>query len=608
MSTIKACVEQYSHAQKGIVPFVDKIWNSLKYEVRNGEIQATIQATLDVMSAISRKFAKLPHQDTQFEELQGFVNVVLGDCIDDFANPTYTKNAGQLASAVLASDIRAFTLTTPRLIDSLRNNIRQPKSPQHTRDLLGLLNTVLKARQAIIVNMGSSEASFATSPGFQVPENILDDIYVRLWRENTVEQPTTDQVTVLREVINGLALLIGQHAVSADGSVQRAYDDARCREICMTLSHRIVNSLLLSSASDTNATVDLERETVLALQKAVTAYPSGFGVIVTQSMKTIRSRDWRGTPSQRSIKALTELSRRLAFVGCSEIPSGPAPLLNFVCLTGAWLQTLQIWFRSRVGFEITIIALQGILAAMLNFKDACSENSVDNKAADLTTLTKETLNQEVIAALPGFPRIDEDAETSFEADDINSSIQFGHKSRNARQDYLKLSLYICSQLYRRSTRLANIQDTGVSTLGLSGDFASKHASELDAEDAYLYQLGGMATFLIKDLSGPQQESLGLQDDVFKLFRTEGVQQSWSDADQGRANVLSMGVLRALQPAVVSKLVSDLQHFNMSRWSNRMVFIKAWRRIIEYSRRSGKHSMSPRSISNCARWHGVCHSQ
>lgn len=564
LSTIKACIEQYSHAQKGIVPFVDKIWNSLKYEVRNGEIQATIQATLDVMSAISRKFAGLPQQETQLEELQGFINLVLADCVDDFANPTYTKNAGQLASAVIASDIRAFVLATPRLLDSLRNNIRQPKSPQHTRDLLDLLNTVMKARQALVVDQGSSEASFASKAGFQVPENILDDIYVRLWRENMVEQPTTEQVTVLREVINGLALLIGQDSVSPDGSVQRAYDDARCREICMTLSHRIVNSLVLSPAGDSNTAADLERETVLALQKAVTAYPKGFEFIVTQSMKTIRSRDWRGTPSQRSIKALTELSRRLAFVGCSEIPSGSTPLLNFVCLTGAWLQTLQLWFQSKVGFEITIIALQGILGAMLNFKDACSKDPLGNSPVEPIPLTKDSLEQDIVTALPKFPRVDDDVDTSVELDQLISPIRISSDLTSSYRDYLKVSLFTCSHLYRRATKLVSVQDTETSALGLSSDFVSQDRGALDAEDAYLHQLAGLATFLIRDLSPPEQVSLGLQDDVFNLFHTQGVKQSWSDVDQGRTSILSMGILRAVHPAVISKLVSDLESQNMNR--------------------------------------------
>lgn len=96
MKTIKACVEQYDNTQASVVPHIEKIWNSLKYEVRNGEVKETIDATLDVLRTIARKLDGTKTHKLDVSLLKGYVDLVSRDCRDDLANPTYTKQAGDV--------------------------------------------------------------------------------------------------------------------------------------------------------------------------------------------------------------------------------------------------------------------------------------------------------------------------------------------------------------------------------------------------------------------------------------------------------------------------------------------------------------------------------
>merc|ERR1712054_11611 len=53
LKTVKACAEAYKNPEQTVNPYVDSIWSSLKYEVRNGEIEDTIWATLEVLKILA---------------------------------------------------------------------------------------------------------------------------------------------------------------------------------------------------------------------------------------------------------------------------------------------------------------------------------------------------------------------------------------------------------------------------------------------------------------------------------------------------------------------------------------------------------------------------
>src|SRR5690242_5335897 len=102
LNTLKACVTSYSHPAQSVHPYIDDIWTNLKYEVRNGEVEETIQATLEVIRALAKRL--------EGKALTDFVLTVQRECVDDLSNPTYTAQAGKLLMAVLSASPEAFAI------------------------------------------------------------------------------------------------------------------------------------------------------------------------------------------------------------------------------------------------------------------------------------------------------------------------------------------------------------------------------------------------------------------------------------------------------------------------------------------------------------------
>ncbi|SPQ19382.1 dcc86b40-8844-4b3b-a523-be8dc16f91f1 [Thermothielavioides terrestris] len=391
LKTIRACIELYDNPQASIVPHIEKIWNSLKYEVRNGEVKETIDATLDVLRAIARKLDGTKTQKLDVSLLKSYVDLVSRDCRDDLANPTYTKQAGLLLMTVISANIRAYVLYNASFIGTVRQNLRQPKSPAHTCDLLLLLNSLLKTRIELLKDRScghpDDEASLRTESRTHL-DTLFHDVYLPIWTDKANES-APEARDVVKQAIQGLALLASQQILRPDGTLVLLCSRSVCSEICSLLTRTILRSLTLSPNDNNRADeTTLEDEAVLALRTIVMSYTDGYDEIASRAMSEIRHRDWTN-PSDYALRALQDLLSRLSFIGCSEIPSSIAaetpsrkrysPVQHFITFTASLLDAFPLSSQtgsprpndSVEGPSANAHVISSLHAGVLWFLDAC---------------------------------------------------------------------------------------------------------------------------------------------------------------------------------------------------------------------------------------------
>ncbi|KAJ9137971.1 MMS19 nucleotide excision repair protein [Pleurostoma richardsiae] len=563
LATIKMCLDQYYNVAVSIVPFSGQIWNSLKYEVRNGEVKETIDATLAVISSIAKRLDGTTRTKFDQKDLEDFSDLVKADCLDDLENPNYTKQAGSLLMSVMESNVRAFSILKPSVDQTLIKNLQRPKSLKHTKDLVSVINRILQARKKLVEERSSwidEDWKRSAQQSFQLEDDLFSSVYLRLWRESMTERPTTEQVDVIKEVMRGLALLVAQQSVHTDRTLRKVFDESRSQEVFSLLSYRIVNSLSIASANDSSVIRELEEEATRALKLCVAERPIGFGQLVEQAFVIVRGRDWE-KPTRRALSTLHALLLRLAEIGCSKLTSlhDWPPLSNFTIYTGAVLQLLHSWLGSDAGFEVCRIALRGIRYAMEKSWTACAEHGVQNTSEpELLATNRSELGADLQVMVKTYPRIDEDYVGDFEPSKVWQQMNPANDKAAVFGDLQRLCFVIVRQLYRRATRV--FEPSGVSSissekkvLGLSGDFSSQ-TTMVDVEDHYLQGVSAMATFVIRGLSVQAQRNLQLDKEALLLFRLEAHSEpSWSPLCGGRTNVLSVGILQGLWPTVLTDM-------------------------------------------------------
>jgi DNA repair/transcription protein MET18/MMS19 len=545
LKTIKACIEQYSNPHASIVPYIEKIWNSLKYEVRNGEVKETIDATLEVLRAIARKLDGTETHKLDVSLLSGYVDLVSSDCRDDLANPIYTKQAGLLLMTVISANIRAYVLYNASFIDTIRQNLRQPKSPSHSRDLLLIINSLLKSRLELFRNRNGGhpddEDSLRTESHAHL-DTLFHDVYLPIWTTKGSE-PASEEKDILKQVIQGLALLVGQQVLQQDGAAVLLCPGSVCSEICSLLTVTLTKGLTLSSNDNHGDDEALEGEAVLALRTVVMNYREGYGEFMSRAIAEVRKRDW-ASPSEYSLGALRDLLSRSAFIGCSEIPSSIpsntssqrqfSPLQHFITFTAWLLEIFPLSAHSTSSpptgptqaWSANAHIISSLHASVLWFREACE--------------TKH--GREVLASHAG-------ADTNWSEEfqqlpsDWLSRIQSGDAPPDAVQakltesdpevyrQFLRASLFIVRHLYR---------------LALSG-------SREPWDERALVQLSRMAALVVRSLDEKLQISCNLATEAFNYFNSDRspAQQSVRGLLEG---LLTLGILQGMRPGALAGLV------------------------------------------------------
>ena len=533
LKTIKACVEQYDNPQASVVLYVNKIWNSLKYEVRNGEVKETIDATLEVLRAIANRLDGTKTQKFDVSLLKNYIDIVVDDCRDDLANPTYTKQAGLLLMTVITTNIRAFTLESAAFVDIIRKNLRQPKSPSHTKDLLLLLNSTLKSRADLFKNRKQGhpedEEALKTESSAHLVA-LYHDVYLPTWASKSEE--TTSEV--LKQVVQGLALLATQQTLRPDGQISLLASRSVCSEICSLLTHTLTKGLALSQ-NDNSADTAVEDEAVLALQSVVATYTDGYAELVDRAKVEIEKRDWT-SPSKYTLNALQDILSRLAFIGCSRIPLNVAlddeppksfkPLQHFIKLAASMqdlfpLSPLPTSEKESLANSYVISALHG---AMLHFRDACFEKfghkvleaysgSDRNWIEDFQGLPKNWLHQ-------------------LQEENGSSEVVIKEDDPEVYREFLRISLFIVRHLYREAA----------------------YGKQAPWSERVFAQVANLAALVVRSLEENLQKSCNLAQNAFNFFFSQDLSSSGPSSLAPFRKLLILGILQGLRPAAMTELV------------------------------------------------------
>ncbi|KAK4199585.1 Dos2-interacting transcription regulator of RNA-Pol-II-domain-containing protein [Triangularia verruculosa] len=528
LRTINACIEEYENPQASVVPYVEKIWGSLKYEVRNGEVKETIDATLEVLRAITRKLDGSKTHKHDVSLIKNYIDLVFGDCRDDLSNPTYTKQAGLLLMTVVTASIRGYVLYNSSFIDIIRQNIRQPRSPTHTRDLLLLVNSIVKTRVELVKNRKDGHHDDEDQLRAETRThlvNLFHDVYLPIWTGKAGEAGSSEN-DILKQVALGLGLLVSQQALDAEGEPSLLCPGAICDEISKLLTATLVKPLTLSSNDNQSQDATLEDEVVLAMRTIVMNYVDAYGPFLMTARKEILKRDW-AAPSEHSLEALKVLLSRLVFIGCSEIPSNikfdtePQQPYNPLQHYYAFLQNFPVQFPlSPQSVAANSYILSSFHASVIWFRDACDAKYGASALAQYSSSEKNWMDE--FEQLPG-SLVSQFESGAIFLDEAATAIK--EEDPEVYRQFLRLSLFVVRELYKSATDQAPW-----------------------SEEA-LIQLARTASLVVQSLDGKLQVSCKLAQEAFALFKTSE-DQPFSSPLSG---LLTVGILQGLHPVAMEEL-------------------------------------------------------
>lgn len=556
---MQACLDEYSYPQKSIAPYASQIWGSLKYEVRNGEIEDTIWGTLEVLKSLTQRLTG--------DNLRDHTLSVTRDCVPDLATTMYAASAGRLMISILSSKPGAFVLMAAPVITHIKENLRHPKAPVHSQDLHKVLHVILETRLLLTdSNMTAEEREdFAAIDGFF--KSLYSEVYKSAVGLGSKENASYDDLKVATQAVQGAGALVCQRpAKSSDPSnsgasatSERLLPEETCSEICEALFAIVKRSGPGYPRSSTGD--ELINETVKALQRSIRLFPSGFNGLVDESMKIIRAaRQNAGTAEV--VDTVTTLGGLIAFVGSSELPSAPRDGFDhFVYSASVFLLELFDTLQSHSDPRIWCALVATIQSIIRHFNDACLASNPDKSIP----IEGEPL-EAICSAYTVLNQLGEGKpdESSLE---YHSRVSQTASVAEIRNEFLLVTLFIVRQLYRRATKVIDTHpQTGKQALSLSDDFAN--VDQVTGHQ-YLHLISTLAGFVIHEFSEGQQTSLKAENFAITLFRNDSItipqkqsdeQQvlengsSWTWLASEALNVLSLGVLQALQPSAVARLV------------------------------------------------------
>lgn len=487
---------------------------------------------------------------------------VTRDCVNDLANTTYTASAGRLLVSVLSAKPSAFVLMVTPAITHVKENLRHPKAPMHTQDLLKILHVILETRILLVETEMSSEDRedfAAVDPTFK---SLYGDVYRATVQLGAKPDASYDDIKIATQAVPGAGALICQQPAKTLGlpsestsGDQRLLPDGTCSEIAEALFNILANSATSSSRS--TGSDDLVNEATKAVQRAVRVYPSAFKSMVALAIEALDS-SWRHGENSAAVAAFSELASQLSFIGCSELPKTSSDgLAQFLYFVQTLLSSLFTIIDNNGSPKVWCAVAAAIQAAVRYFNDAClvSNQSQDSPLDDSWALK----------VAEKYPQLGQSGNSHTE--DSPSSISTLTSTAEIRNEFLLISLFIVRQLYRRATKTVEANSgPGNRALVLSDDFKG---SDQASEHQYLHLISVLAGFVIHELSESQQLSLGAEKYLVTLFHDDSITvpetqsnesgprdaSSWSWLVLGRPNILSLGLLEPLRPSVVARLVS-----------------------------------------------------
>ncbi|KAJ3523898.1 hypothetical protein NM208_g12272 [Fusarium decemcellulare] len=568
LKTIRACLDEYSHPEQAVAPYANQLWGSLKYEVRNGEIEDTIWGTLEVLKSLTNRL--------KGDNLRDYTLSVTRDCVTDLATTMYAASAGRLLVSILSAKPSAFVLMAAPVMTHIKENLRHPKAPVHSQDLLKVLHVLLETRLLLVDSTMTAEEreDFAAIDAFFKP--LYDDVYKNTVNLGSKLDTSYDDIKIAASAVQGAGALVCQRPAKSlsspdaavDAASERLLPEATCSEICESLFAILEKSgpgHPRSAGGD-----ELINDTTKALQRAIRVYPSGFNPLVDRTMALIRS-SWRDGGADEAAETIMALGAHVAFVGSSELPLTPRNGFDhFIYSVRLFLSELFTALEAKADPQIWCALAATVQAIIRHFNDACVAKD-PNKNLHF----KGEPLQRVSQVYPEFDQLggEKQAESSV---GYHTQVPQSASVDEIRTEFLLVSLFISRQLYRRATKVVEAHpQTGKPALGLSDDFTGVDQA---TGHQYLHLVSTLAGFVLHELNESQQLSLKAETFAISLFREDsiavpqkasdeqlssGVQQpglenssSWNWLVLEPPNILSLGILQALQPSAVARLFDN----------------------------------------------------
>ncbi|KAI0022324.1 Dos2-interacting transcription regulator of RNA-Pol-II-domain-containing protein [Xylariomycetidae sp. FL0641] len=571
LQTLDACLLQYGRPEQNIVPYVDQIWGSLKYEVRNGEVADTIKATLKVITSLSKRLSE--------EDLRSFVASAWRDLSEDISNQAYTAQAGRLLVAIAGATIQSFSLITAQLLPLLQTTLKSTTSASHLQQLLALLNSVLRLRVHLVDGLNHSSSQNGQDDGADgclkdelFGDSLFQQIYAPQWHKSLASQPPTEYVSVLKETIEGLAVLVAQKT-SNTKSPGRLCSDATCKEVFSWLAKPVIRCPLQGThlfeaqgdSIDTAITQEIRTVAAEALADAVPHYPSAFEDLLRAFLSSFHVAYKQNPTGQR--------------------PTGAPVARELINVSGTLCRIMES--PSATATQLYVMQISTINAMLTGLRQSLSSKAEPLFCTSFLMALRQAIGSTIASAARDMEKsrfTDDfywDFETNVERDDtpwiqwgqddlttglLNRGLEeSGQDDANVFRGRVAYCLWVVKQLYRRFTRVVDVdvkEDDAKEVadsisitvhVGIAKDFSDTQGAIWD--DRILQHLASMATVVVRFLSKEEQSSLRLFQGAFNMFhdvagRLTPVKTVFSDLDEHRTAMLSLGVIQAIYPEAI----------------------------------------------------------
>ncbi|RDA83433.1 hypothetical protein CP532_4411 [Ophiocordyceps camponoti-leonardi (nom. inval.)] len=553
LRTLRACFEDYSNPEQSVAPYAGRTWDSVKYEVRNGDVEDTIWAALEVLKTLTTRL--------EGDALREFTMTVTRECVTDLSSLAYAAAAGRLLVSVLSADTRAFALMASPAVANIKENLRHPKSTNHKLDLLKILRILLETRLLLAdVQMSAQERQdFGSTDAVFRP--LYGDVYRGLV-EVTDGADASYDVKVSTEAVQGVGALVCQRVLKQ----QQQQQDERTaglllpEEICL----QICNALFSLAARSWELPLpeigsdELINQSIEALRRSAEAYPSAFQPLMERGLAIIRA-SYAGAVSG-SVSTIQRVSSVVAFVGCSSLgPSLTHTMRCFLALSCALTSELVTAIDCRRDARLWCALVAGIEIVVHYFKDAFTDVLLEDPLRSQGRLDDKSLSQSswLTTTLARYPVLSSIGSASTAMDKLE--VPKVDSAFELRDDFLLISLTICRHLYRRATKPLEDKQAGGLSLTLGDDFAG---ADPDVAYRYLSMLSDLASFVVGEVGRCGNSSPQFEDCFLTLFRDDCVsvpdeqvqsRDSWRWLVMGPLNVLSWGILRSMPQSGVARL-------------------------------------------------------
>lgn len=317
---MSACMAAYSISE--VLEWAPKIWDSLKFEIWNGENEEFIRGALDVIHTMTRSLSlpALDWNDTESPSAKAILTI-LAECnsrlID--SRQRYMQKTGSILSSIASASPYAFSWVAKKFLPVMFTVWQGCTTEEDKTGLLSLLNSILQSRSLVgeqldVVLQREQNTSLGerhlSTPAAQTKSllavslvdyqrNLIDDIYFSAMTENISNSPEGTQFRAV--TIKGLVLLM---------SIPNLLSDFEKGTIIESL-----NSILLHpDQSDT-----ISREAVLALQHMSSNDPASFATITLANFmsKLPKSLSTDKTQLKLQLDSVIYLLDSLARIACT---------------------------------------------------------------------------------------------------------------------------------------------------------------------------------------------------------------------------------------------------------------------------------------------------